>query len=777
MVGVVGVLILRRSPAVQTPGEAITPAAGGAASESNMVAAFRLEDQDKVFSEYGGSASCRECHEEAYELWETSNHGMAERLVHDGMDRIAFEPSRTFQHGTQRTEVRWAEGSGEVITLGLSGSEEVHRVDRVIGHRPLRQFLVPFPGGRWQTLEASYDPVTNSWFNVYGEEDRQPGEWGHWTGRGMNWNIMCAGCHNTRLRKNYDESSDSYQTAMAEMTVGCEACHGPLEAHNEWQRLHGKSGMKDPTVSRLDRDRVLQYCGFCHARRTDLTGDFKPGDAFFDHQDLVITDRTDRYYPDGQVRDEDYEFASLLSSRMHFRGVMCLDCHDPHSARTRLPGNWLCIRCHNGSYTNAPVIEPVSHSRHKVYGFSTNGVPFAFDLEEYDPRRIEETGGECVNCHMPQTVYMGNHWRHDHGFTIPDPLLTKQHSIPNACNRCHQDKTVDWALEACEQWYSNRMDRVTRTRAQWLARARKDDPAAVDPLLAMVTREDLGYWRATAVEHLDPWVFESRVSATLLQAMEDKDPLVRSKAARAVEPLLGSRAGVAVNSALRRALDDPVRAVRIQAAWTSRAELDLGHPAAGELMHSLDLNADQPGGQMQKGAWYLSRGDATRAAAHYGKAVRWDPNSAPIRHDYAVVLSGLGRAGEAVSQLEEACRLAPNEAEYLYKLGLALNEIRDLERTITALQDAVRLAPNHARAGYNLGLALNSAGRVGDALVALQQAELADRVDPRIPYARATILANAGRVEEAREAAARAVNRAPEWGEARRLLQMLGGRP
>lgn len=55
-------------------------------------------------------------------------------------------------------------------------------VDRVIGHYPLRQYLVSAPGGRWQTLEASWDPRTNDWFNVYGDEDRQPGEWGHWTG-------------------------------------------------------------------------------------------------------------------------------------------------------------------------------------------------------------------------------------------------------------------------------------------------------------------------------------------------------------------------------------------------------------------------------------------------------------------------------------------------------------------------------------------------------------------------------------------------------------------
>ena len=109
-------------------------------------------------------------------------------------------------------------------------------MERVIGNDPLRQFLVPAPGNRLQTCDVSYDPNKNEWFNVYGEEDRNPGEWGHWTGQGMNWNAMCAACHNTRLRKNYDPQTNSYHTTMAEMTVGCEACHGPMKDHVDWQK-------------------------------------------------------------------------------------------------------------------------------------------------------------------------------------------------------------------------------------------------------------------------------------------------------------------------------------------------------------------------------------------------------------------------------------------------------------------------------------------------------------------------------------------------------------
>ena len=187
----------------------------------------------KMYSTYGGSASCRECHAEQYEKWARSHHALAERLPEPAQEDPAFMPTRTFPHGTQQTTVRGTKGHYELITAGLSGTNEVFPVQRVLAENPLRQMLVPFPGGRLQVTEAAWDPRSNEWFNVYGNEDRKPGEWGHWTGRGMNWNSMCAACHNTRVLKNYDAATDTYHTTMAERAVGCEACHGPLKAHND----------------------------------------------------------------------------------------------------------------------------------------------------------------------------------------------------------------------------------------------------------------------------------------------------------------------------------------------------------------------------------------------------------------------------------------------------------------------------------------------------------------------------------------------------------------
>jgi hypothetical protein len=37
---------------------------------------------------------------------------------------------------------------------------------------------------------------------------------------------MCAECHSTGVRKNYDLNTGRFFTAYAEFNVGCEACHG-----------------------------------------------------------------------------------------------------------------------------------------------------------------------------------------------------------------------------------------------------------------------------------------------------------------------------------------------------------------------------------------------------------------------------------------------------------------------------------------------------------------------------------------------------------------------
>lgn len=727
-----------------------------------------------IYAQYAGSADCRECHATAYASWAKSYHALAERSPDPRQEDAAFLPERTFRHGSQQTTLRATNGQYQIITSGLSGTNEIFPVVRVLAENPLRQMLVSAPGNRLQVTEAAWDPRLNEWFNVFGIEDRQPGEWGHWLGRGMNWNCMCATCHNTHVLKNYDATADTYHTTLLEHGVGCESCHGPARAHSEWQRAQKKSGIqaKDPTLHKLNREDHFNNCAGCHSRRAEITGDPTPGENFFDHHLLTIVDDSSTFYPDGQIWDEDYELAAFMGSKMYHAGVRCLDCHDGHTMKTRAPGNFLCLNCHGPGATNAPSINPVTHSHHRVFGFTTEGPDPSADFASYRPGKFAETGGECVSCHMPTTPYMQRHYRHDHGFTIPDPLLTKQFNIPNACERCHADKGTDWNLKFVAQWYGTNMNRYYRQRAQTIARARLGEVASIQPLIALLQNDAQFYWRAVAAGMLQRWCDDPAVSLALLGGLRDTNALVRQVSAQALGPL--AQAGRSeILAALQPLLKDPARNVRVETARQLAANLDTNSLAGREYIHLLNHIADQPLGQIQRGSFLLQRGDVQAALPHFQTAARWDTYSPGIRHELAIVLSQLGRHTEAVKELETAVKLAPNDAEFHYKLALALNETGNSIRVLTELETAVKLDPRHARAAYNLGLARQAAGDSTGAIQALLAAENAEPRDARIPYARATVHAQLGQFAQARAAAERALRLEPNFPPAAALLRQL----
>ncbi|MEO8615363.1 MAG: HEAT repeat domain-containing protein [Luteolibacter sp.] len=713
-----------------------------------------LEPEDKVRARYAGSESCRACHAPEFEKWQRSNHGLAERNFNPEMDNRAFEPRQTLVHGNDTSEAFLdARGLAKILTIGLDKQRHAYQPVRVIGNNPLLQFLIPAPGGRMQTCDVSLDPAKNEWFDVYGNEERNPGDWGHWTGQGMNWNAMCAACHNTRLRKNYEPRTNSYHTSMVEMSVGCEACHGPMKDHVEWQKKPPVGASKDPTLKKLTRYQMLETCGACHARRSELTGDLIPSESFYDHFSLTVTDETDTFHPDGQIRDEDYEFTSFLSSRMHAVGVRCIDCHDPHTGNRLAPGNQLCMNCHTAprpDFPTAPAIDPTVHSHHGP----------------------DSAGNQCTSCHMPITTYMQRHPRHDHSFSIPDPRLTKEASVPNACNRCHTDKDTDWAISSYKSFYGEKPDRPSRTRALLVASARHGEPAAREGLIRLLASQEVSAWKASACHLLARWVNDPAVIDVLLSQTNNESPLVREAAIRTLGETIRGK-NEKVRSVLQPLLEDSIRSVRIAAAWALVETLDLDSRAGKELVHMLDLNADQPSGRMQLGQFAMLRGDSAAAIRQMRKAIEWDPNSPPFHHDLAILLSTRGDAQGAVEAMREAARLDPQNADYTYNLALALNETGATAESTAALEKTVQLDPGYARAWYNLGLARSAGNQTQSAIAALRHAESADPNDASIPYALATIHARLGEKQEALAAAARALQLRPDYAEARQLIGAL----
>ena len=118
-----------------------------------------------------------------------------------------------------------------VETDGPDGKLAVFEVKYTFGIEPLQQYLVEFPDGRLQALSLAWDSRPKEqggqhWLHLYPNEDIKHDDILHWTKLNQNWNFMCSECHSTGVRKNYDAANDRYNTTWAEISVGCEACHG-----------------------------------------------------------------------------------------------------------------------------------------------------------------------------------------------------------------------------------------------------------------------------------------------------------------------------------------------------------------------------------------------------------------------------------------------------------------------------------------------------------------------------------------------------------------------
>src|SRR5687768_15162670 len=114
------------------------------------------------------STDCRACHEPVYQSWSESHHAHAHGPVEAGADAAAFAPARSFSlHGVDY-QVRW-EGPRPELTEQRAGQPpERHGVEFVLGYTPLRQYVIPAGGGRYQMTELAFDPAKQEWFNVFG---------------------------------------------------------------------------------------------------------------------------------------------------------------------------------------------------------------------------------------------------------------------------------------------------------------------------------------------------------------------------------------------------------------------------------------------------------------------------------------------------------------------------------------------------------------------------------------------------------------------------------
>jgi tetratricopeptide (TPR) repeat protein len=679
-------------------------------------------------AQYAGGQACAACHDTEHAAWRGSDHDLAMQVANDASVLGDFNGAKFTYAGITSTFSR-KDGKFIVNTDGPDGALHDYEIGYTFGAHPLQQYLIDFPGGRKQALSIAWDsrPAASGgqrWFHLYPNDNVKAGEWLHWTNYSQNWNFTCAECHSTDLKKNYDPGSNTYKTTWAEINVACEACHGPGSNHVVWARKEGdwksfdagkglavaldeRKGVVWTPVADTgnahrsaprETTRELDTCARCHARASRLTDDYVHGKPPLDTHRLANLD-DDLYWNDGQMRGEVYNWGSFVQSKMYAQGVTCSDCHDPHSLKLKAPGNAVCAPCHQ---------------------------PAKYDTAAHTHHAQGSAGAACAACHMPTTTYMVIDPRHDHSLRIPRPDLSAQLGTPNACNNCHDEQDAKWAAAAIAGW-TGKPPASFQNFADALHAGSVGAPGARAALVAVV---DDGAQppivRASAIERLGRWLTPD-TTATVVRALHDPDPGVRLAAVEA----LGNASADTRQRELSPLLDDPVRAIRIEAARmlagpgelalksTQRPSFD---KAIAEYVAVQTYNTDRPEGHMNLGNLAVQRGDANAAIARYQQAIALDPLFVAAYTNLADVYRVLGKEVDAQITLRQALKADPRSAVLHHTLGLALTRQKAREQSLQEFKTAAELAPNDARFAYVYAVALNDAGQRTQALRVIETA-------------------------------------------------------
>ncbi|MBI4965095.1 MAG: hypothetical protein HY913_17610 [Desulfomonile tiedjei] len=264
----------------------------------------------------------------------------------------------------------------------------------------------------WRTRVAQWNFESENW------SPYNPDGW-----KTADWRAKCGYCHVVGF--------DKEKLTWAELSVGCEACHGPASNHLD-ARLEDKSKtIVNPAT--LPFKAASDVCGQCHTRgkspdkKWDFPVNFRVGD-YLGPQHFRIVDKSDKsaWWPSGHVRQHRQQYPEWRESRHAKAGIGCSTCHSVHEAKTKFattmnPNN-LCISCHGNVSTDsirghAPIARAPQHP-------------------------------DCIGCHMPpvgQSATRGD--ERSHRFRTIPPKVTMElgqgdpGKQPNSCNHCHSHKT------------------------------------------------------------------------------------------------------------------------------------------------------------------------------------------------------------------------------------------------------------------------------------------------------------------------------------------------
>ncbi|WP_395607383.1 tetratricopeptide repeat protein [Pseudomonas sp. B22129] len=614
---------------------------------------------------------CQGCHQAQARDWQGSHHQLAmqratPQTVPADFNDATFtgegETTRFFRRGDEF----W------VNAPGVDGQNADFKVAYTFGIAPLQQYLVEVGDGRLQALGVAWDTQKNRWFHLYpgqGVNFKNPL---HWSKPSQNANFMCVECHTTGYTRNFNPEKSSFDSQWNSLGVGCQACHGPASNHVQWAAKKGDLLHAGFAVDLKDKNATveLETCARCHARRAPLGDGFTVGKRLMDDYLPSVLTR-ELYTLDGKIKDEVFEHGSFAQSKMAEKGVRCSNCHNPHSAGLKAPGNAVCVQCHNPA------------GKTPIATVDGRGL----QAKDYNSRKhtkldVGQPGSFCVDCHMPGKVYMGNDFRHDHSFSIP-PAAQSVLRAP--------------------------------TYGDSMALIRNGEPGAAQALYDQLARGNLpAIQRATLLVELPNYPSEQALKLAT-KDLAHPAPQVRESAVRAVSALLPPAERLALYGPL---LKDPVRAVRIVAARDLLGAQGLGPAWESAIAdyEQVQLSLlERAEANLNLAMLYQASGRGDKVEAQLRTALLRDPDFYPALVTLAQWLEANGRAAQARNLITEQLARQPDAPLLQHTQGLMLIRAGDVAGAMPHLRNAARLDPANGQFSFVLAVALHDSGKVDEA--------------------------------------------------------------
>lgn len=332
---------------------------------------------------YVGSRACAKCHPSIYESFMRTDMGHSMSEITPALLATVPATANIFDPRLNRHfELSIRDGSlfqSEYETA--ADGKEVFRDTRKV------QWIIGSGANGRGAIVQDGDFLFEAPLSLYTKPEKwalSPGyEFGDY---GFNRPILpgCIACHSGQPRPVLDGNGRFQQPAFAELSIGCENCHGPGEAHVAAAEMGSPLGsIQNPAkLSHWLADNICMSCHQIGDARVLQAGknyrDFRSGAELDDTLSIFLVPFRRESAPKDDLLEH---YLSMRLSKCYLKSegrLSCITCHDPHvqPSMPEAPGYFRqkCLICH----TDKSCALPLSLRQHKT------------------------PANDCAGCHMPK---------------------------------------------------------------------------------------------------------------------------------------------------------------------------------------------------------------------------------------------------------------------------------------------------------------------------------------------------------------------------------------